>query len=71
MSSGPERIVDLHTHLFNARCLPLAGIIANALKKDAKDCLIARAAAKLLNALTEADYKEVSYTSSALHPGNF
>ena len=47
MSSGPERIVDLHTHLFNARCLPLAGIIANALKKDARDCLIARAAAKL------------------------
>lgn len=30
----PNKIVDLHTHLFNARCLPFPGIIANELNKD-------------------------------------
>jgi len=56
MDSGPQRIVDLHTHLFNARSLPLAGIFANALKKDAKDSPAAQALAALVNRLTESDH---------------
>ena len=30
----PARVVDLHTHLFNARYLPLESVIASAMKKD-------------------------------------
>ena len=29
--SGPQRVLDMHVHLFNARYLPLAGIIADLL----------------------------------------
>ena len=29
----PARVVDLHTHLFNARYLPLESVIASAMKK--------------------------------------
>lgn len=57
MPSLPNLIVDLHTHLFNARCLPLPGIIANAMNKDASESRLARAAASLLYRLTEAEYR--------------
>ncbi|MFL6675587.1 MAG: amidohydrolase family protein [Massilia sp.] len=53
MPALPSRIVDLHTHLFNARCLPLAGIFANALNLDADQCPLARGLAKLVNLLAE------------------
>jgi predicted TIM-barrel fold metal-dependent hydrolase len=54
----PELIVDLHTHLFNARSLPLAGIFANAMKKDADQSPFARALARLVNRLTESGHLE-------------
>lgn len=60
MPSNPRLIVDLHTHLFNARCLPLPGIIANAMNKDASESRLARAAANLLYRLTEAEYRPQS-----------
>ena len=57
MPSQPRLIVDLHTHLFNARCLPLPGIIANAMGKDAGESHLARAVANFLYRLTEAEYR--------------
>ncbi|MES2899523.1 MAG: hypothetical protein V4723_07330 [Pseudomonadota bacterium] len=57
----PSKIIDLHTHLFNARYVPLAGIIAHAMNKN--DSALASAAAALLNALTGS-----SYDSGALVP---
>jgi hypothetical protein len=47
----PSRIIDIHTHLFNARCLPLAGIIANFIGKDAADSRFSRILGKILNKL--------------------
>ncbi|WP_050479873.1 amidohydrolase family protein [Herbaspirillum rhizosphaerae] len=61
MPNHPTLIVDLHTHLFNARCLPLAGIIANAMEKDASESRLARGAAKLLERLTESEYRPRIY----------
>lgn len=52
----PARIVDLHTHLFNARYVPLASIIANAMGKDKS--ILADCVARLLEALTESSYPE-------------
>ena len=51
----PTRILDLHVHLFNARYLPLASIIADAMKKD--ESRLARGVAKLLYALTGSAYE--------------
>jgi predicted TIM-barrel fold metal-dependent hydrolase len=64
MHGKPERIVDLHTHFFNARYLPLAGIFANGLEKDAKDSPVARALAALVNHLTESDHLPKRLTTS-------
>lgn len=52
----PTRLVDLHTHLFNARYVPLASIIANAMKK--KESRLANGVAKLLESLTGSSYPE-------------
>ncbi len=71
MPKHPKLIVDLHTHMFNARCLPLPGIIANAMGKDASESPLARATAKLLNRLTEAEYKpQVTFNREA-YPVDF
>lgn len=51
----PTRILDLHVHLFNARYLPLASIIADAMGKD--ESRLAKVVAKLLNALTGSAYE--------------
>jgi Amidohydrolase len=56
MTELPSRIVDMHAHFFNARCLPLAGIFANAIGKDAGDSPMARSLARLVNFLTESQY---------------
>jgi hypothetical protein len=52
----PVRILDLHTHLFNARYVPLASIIANAMGKD--ESQLANHVARLLEALTGSSYPE-------------
>jgi len=52
----PARIFDLHTHLFNARYIPLASIIANAMGKDESN--LANHVARLLEELTESSYPE-------------
>jgi len=52
-AATPSKIIDLHTHLFNARCLPMAGIIANLLNEDAGDSGFSRAMAKLINAICQ------------------
>lgn len=52
----PTRILDLHTHLFNARYIPLASIIANAMGKD--ESKLADRVAKLLERLTGSSYQE-------------
>lgn len=52
----PARILDLHTHLFNARYVPLASVIANAMGKD--ESYLANHVAKLLEALTGSSYSE-------------
>jgi len=49
------RIVDLHAHVFNARCIPLASIIANAMGDDCN--ALADALAWLLQAITESSYR--------------
>lgn len=46
----PNRIVDLHTHLFNARYLPLASVIAHAMGRD--QSVLAQLVARLLQLLT-------------------
>ncbi|MBK7462482.1 MAG: hypothetical protein IPJ50_06855 [Betaproteobacteria bacterium] len=52
----PARILDLHTHLFNARYVPLASVIANAMGKD--ESHLANHVARLLEALTGSAYPE-------------
>lgn len=61
----PRRIVDLHTHLFNARYLPLASIIADAMKKD--ESVLANRVAALLEKITESSYKEPNLLFEELH----
>lgn len=51
----PTRILDLHAHFFNARYLPLASIIADAMGKD--ESRLARGVANLLYALTGSAYE--------------
>jgi len=51
----PEKVLDLHTHMFNARYLPLEGIIAHAMGK--KTSKLARGVAKLVVYLTGSSYK--------------
>ena len=53
MQRLPKMVVDLHVHLFNARGLPLAGIIAHAMGKEAGESPFARALAGWLNRITE------------------
>ena len=53
----PARIFDLHTHLFNARYVPLASIIAHAMGRDASP--LARQVARLLQAMTGSAYADV------------
>ena len=45
----PARVVDLHTHLFNARYMPLESVIASAMNKE--ESKLADYVAKLLYAL--------------------
>ncbi|ULA64250.1 MAG: Amidohydro-rel domain-containing protein [Nitrospira sp.] len=52
----PIRIVDLHAHLFNARYIPLASVIANAMGKDESN--LANHVARLLEFLTGSSYEE-------------
>lgn len=53
----PERIFDLHTHLFNARYVPLASVIAHAMGRD--ESRLAQQVARLLQALTGSAYAAV------------
>ncbi|MFC7205556.1 hypothetical protein ACFQOZ_00695 [Comamonas endophytica] len=53
----PTRILDLHTHLFNARYLPLASVIAHAMGRDSSP--LAHQVARLLQALTGSAYADV------------
>jgi predicted TIM-barrel fold metal-dependent hydrolase len=55
----PTLIVDLHTHLFNARGMPLPGVIANAMGKDADESFFARTLARLINRLTDSAHLDV------------
>jgi hypothetical protein len=52
----PRRIVDLHTHLFNARYIPLESVIADVMRKP--DSALAKHVASLLVSLTGSSYKE-------------
>ncbi len=51
----PKRILDLHTHLFNARYIPLASVIANAMGKD--ESILADWLAKLLEQIAGSSYE--------------
>lgn len=55
----PTRILDLHTHLFNARYVPLANVIANAMGKE--ESKLADYVARLLYRLTGSSYKEPAF----------
>ena len=52
----PDRILDLHTHLFNARYVPLSSIIEDAVGVD--ESILADKVAGLLEALTGSSYHE-------------
>lgn len=55
----PARIIDLHTHLFNARYVPLASVIASKIGRSGKDeSRLANHVARLLEALTGSSYPE-------------
>lgn len=66
----PTRVIDLHTHLFNARCLPMQGIIANLLNKDAKDSWFSRALARLIYATCQSETKQSSWFLADIAAGN-
>lgn len=61
----PKRIVDMHTHLFNARYMPLASVIADLMKKEESD--LANKVAALLLAITESSYKESNLLFEDVH----
>ncbi|WP_408602135.1 amidohydrolase family protein [Pseudomonas sp. PLMAX] len=61
----PIRIVDMHTHLFNARYMPLASVIADAMRKP--DSALANGVANLLVSLTGSSYKEQKGFFAATH----
>ena len=52
----PARVVDLHTHLFNARYMPLESVIASAMNKE--ESKLADYVAKLLYALAGSSYAD-------------
>jgi hypothetical protein len=58
--SFPKRIFDLHTHLFNARYVPLASIIADKMGKDESN--LANHVARLIEALTGSSYPDTEPT---------
>jgi len=60
----PERIIDLHTHLFNARYVPLANIIANAMGKE--ESALANRVAALLEAITGSSYEPAALIAKAI-----
>ncbi|WP_181358655.1 MULTISPECIES: amidohydrolase family protein [unclassified Stenotrophomonas] len=63
----PARVVDLHTHLFNARHLPLESIIAGAM--GAWSSPLARPLAKLLYFLTDTGGEQAEFSRlQQLHP---
>lgn len=62
----PARIFDLHTHLFNARYLPLASVIAHAMGRDHSP--LARQVARLLQALTGSAYAAVPVEAAFAAP---
>jgi hypothetical protein len=51
----PKHVLDMHTHLFNSRYLPLASIIAHAMDRD--ESPLATALARLIVVLTGSSYK--------------
>jgi hypothetical protein len=62
----PARILDLHTHLFNARYVPLANVIADRMKRDEderdrNERSRATRVARLLEELTGSSYEKSSY----------
>lgn len=62
----PSRIIDLHTHLFNARYVPLASVIANAMNKDSSP--LADRAAALLEEMTGSSYKSDDFVPMPTDP---
>lgn len=52
----PNRVLDLHTHAFNARYLPLESIIADAMKMNSS--LLANGVAKLLYRITGSSFED-------------
>jgi len=62
----PSRIIDLHTHLFNARYVPLASVIANAMKKDSSP--LADRAAALLEEMTGSSYTSDDFVPMPTDP---
>lgn len=61
----PRRIVDLHTHLFNARYIPLASVIGDAMNKP--DNALANGVAALLEELTGSSYKDQNRLFADVH----
>lgn len=55
----------MHTHLFTARYMPLAGVIADLMGKDESD--LADKVAALLNALTDTTYEDKSLFFEDVH----
>lgn len=64
----PQRIVDLHTHLFNARYLPLASIIAGAMGRT--ESKLANTVARLLENLAGSSYSPEPAPPSFLKAGH-
>jgi hypothetical protein len=56
MIRSSEFVVDLHVHIFNECSLPLAGMFANAMGKEAADSPLARAPASMANRLTKSRF---------------
>jgi len=61
----PSRIVDLHTHLFNARYMPLASVIGDAMNKP--DNALANGVAALLEEITGSSYKDQNRILEDVH----
>jgi predicted TIM-barrel fold metal-dependent hydrolase len=58
----PERIIDVHTHLFNARYLPIEGIVAGILPADLRR--LATLLDRLLNSITGSSHDEIKETAT-------
>lgn len=50
----PKKLIDLHTHIFNAHYVPLAGIIASVMNKRSNR--LANILASLINRIARSDY---------------